>query len=153
MEKLLKDIEDNYLKLDKDITKILNTEIEYKLKIDPDNKDIIMIFNNLTNELLATAKFNYIGIYDKKTKMWYWAWSLVKDKSLIEKSLVVKEGLKGTDLNELVKYDKMEIEDENIISLVKMSLFYMNDIWYFVQELNQNILQFISIEEILENYI
>ena len=53
----------------------------------------------------------------------------------------------------MVKYDKMEIEDENIISLVKISLFYMNDIWYFVQELNQNILQFISIEEILENYI
>ena len=93
MEKLLK-IEDNYLKLDKDITHIFNTDIEYKLRIDPDNKDIIMIFNSLTDELLATAKFNYIGVYDKESKMWYWAWSLVKDKSLIEKSLVVKEGLK-----------------------------------------------------------
>ena len=81
MSKLLKKINANYNNLEKDILNILDPDINYQIKFDSDNKDLILLFNHNTKELLLTAKYNYIGIYNKKHKIWYWGWSLIKDKS------------------------------------------------------------------------
>ena len=62
MNNLFKKINLNYTNLEKDILNILDPQINYQIKFDSDNKDIIMLFNHDTKELLLTAKYNYIGI-------------------------------------------------------------------------------------------
>lgn len=152
MNKFINKVNSNYDSLDASITKILNPDGEYQIRKDPDDKNIIMIENYLTKELLMTAKYNYIGIYNTKKKIWYWGWSLIKDKKLIEKSLIIKKKI-NKKLKHLVEKNNIIIEEEDIPELIKISLYLMKDIWYFAQPLDNNIIQFISIENILEKYI
>ena len=53
----------------------------------------------------------------------------------------------------LTKNNNFTVKEEDLSNIIKISLYYMEDIWYFVQKVDDDILQFISIEEILENYI
>jgi len=156
MSKLLKKINANYNNLEKDILNILDPDINYQIKFDSDNKDLILLFNHNTKELLLTAKYNYIGIYNKKHKIWYWGWSLIKDKSTTTKSYQIKNLSKKNPNKQISSYiseNNFHIEEKNINSLIKMALYSMNDIWYFMQNIDDDLVQFISIEEILENYI
>ena len=138
--------------MNQDILKILDTKKNYKIRKDSDNKDIIIIENE-NNEMLFSAKFNYIGIYNRKNSVWYWGWSLVKDKSLTKKSLLIKENLKDPNFKMLVESNNFTIKEEDLQNIIKIALYYMKDIWYFFINLDDDIIQFISIEEILENYI
>ena len=154
MTDLLDKIEKNYQKLESNMLKYLDPEINYIIKNDPENKDIIIIENLESREILFSAKFNYIGIYNRKNNIWYWAWSLIKDKNLINKSLKIKEGISNKkELEMLTKNNNFTVKEEDLSNIIKISLYYMEDIWYFVQKVDDDILQFISIEEILENYI
>ena len=154
MNNLFKKINLNYTNLEKDILNILDPEINYQIKFDSDNKDIIMLYNHDTKELLLTAKYNYIGIYNKRYKKWYWGWSLIKDKSTTKKSNLIK---KLSDKDKLISSytssNNLNIEEKEIDNLIKIALYSMGDIWYFMQSIDKNLIQYISIEEILEKYI
>ena len=50
--------------MQKKIIKILNPKINYMVKYDKDNYDILLIFNKDNNNLLMTVKYQYIGIYN-----------------------------------------------------------------------------------------
>lgn len=152
MSELSKKIDKNYDKLSQNMLKLLDPQVSYKIRKDPENKDIIILEND-NNEMLLSAKFNYIGIYNRKNNIWYWGWSLVKDKSLTKKSLLVKENLKDPDFKILVESNNFTVKEEDLDNIIKIALYYMEDIWYFVIRLDDDIIQFISIEEILENYI
>jgi len=152
MSELSKKIEKYYNESEQNILKLLDTNINYKIRKDSDNKDII-ILENENNEMLLSAKFNYIGVYNRKNNIWYWGWSLIKDKSLTKKSLLVKENLKDPEFKILVESNNFTVKEEDLDNIVKIALYYMKDIWYFVIRLDEDIIQFISIEEILENYI
>ena len=152
MSELSQKIEKYYNKMQEDMMRLLDPEINYKIRKDPDNKDII-ILENENNEMLFSAKFNYIGIYNRKNDIWYWGWSLVKDKNLTKKSLLVKENLKDPNFKILVEANNFTVKEEDLDNIIKIALYYMKDIWYFVIRLDEDIIQFISIEEILENYI
>jgi len=152
MSELSKKIDKNYDKLSQNMLKLLDPQVSYKIRKDPENKDIIILEND-NNEMLLSAKFNYIGIYNRKNNIWYWGWSLVKDKSLTKKSLLVKENLKDPEFKILVESNNFTVKEEDLDNIIKISLYYMKDIWYFVIKIDDDIIQFISIEEILENYI
>ena len=152
MSELSDKIEKNYTKLNQNMLKMLDPKVNYKIRKDTESKDII-ILENERNEVLFTAKFNYIGIYNRKNNVWHWGWSLVKDKTLTKKSLKIKENLIDPEFKLLVKSNNFTIKEDDIQNLIKIALYYMKDIWYFVIRLDNDILQFISIEEILEKYI
>jgi len=153
MDNLIKKINLNYQKLETNILKILDPNINYQIKFDKDNNDVIMLFNHDTNELLLTAKYNYIGLYNNSHNTWYWGWSLIKDKKTTEKSKNIKQLSKNNILKSYVSNNNIKINSDEIINLVKMALYSMNDKWYFIQPINHEITQYISIEEIFEKYI
>ena len=43
---------------------------------------MVLIFNKKNNNLLHTAKYHNLGIYNTETKIFSWAYLLVKDKRL-----------------------------------------------------------------------
>ena len=113
-----------------------------------------MLFNHDTKELLLTAKYNYIGIYNKTHKKWYWGWSLIKDKTTTKKSnLIRKLSNKDKLISSYTSNNNLNIEEKEIDNLIKIALYSMGDIWYFMQSIDKNLIQYISIEEILEKYI
>ena len=62
MSELSKKIDKNYDKLSQNMLKLLDPQVNYKIRKDPENKDIIILEND-NNEMLLSAKFNYIGIF------------------------------------------------------------------------------------------
>ena len=112
-----------------------------------------MLFNYDTKELLLTAKRHYIGIYNKTHKKWYWGWSLVKDKTTTQKSYMIKKFSKDKLISSYTSKNNLDIKESEIDNLIKIALYSMGDLWYFMQNIDKNLIQYISIEEILEKYI
>ena len=60
----------------KEISKLLNLDINYKIDFikTKTNKILLGIYDN--NKLLFNGKFNFYGIYQKERKIWIWASSI-----------------------------------------------------------------------------
>ncbi|VVU94867.1 hypothetical protein CPAV1605_592 [seawater metagenome] len=153
MSKFLKKVDDFFIKKKNKITKILDPKIHYLIRYDKENYNLILILDKKTNKLLFTAKYQYLGIFNNKTKTFHWAHTLVKDKRLIKESMLIQKKLKDKDLGFKVTDTSFKIKNENLELLIKVILYLTKSIWYFQLNINQELVQFISIEDILEKYI
>lgn len=153
MNKFLKQVEKHYSKSKKEIMKILNPNIHYLIKYDKENYNLILIFDKKTNQLLFSAEYQYLGIYNKKTELFYWAHTLVKDQRLVEKSKSIQKKLKKEELGFNITESNFQIKKKNLEELIKIIIYLTKSLWFFQLDLNNELVQFISIEGFLEKYI
>ena len=153
---ILKQIENYHKIAEKKIIKILNPKINYMVKYDKDNYDILLIFNKDNNNLLMTVKYQYIGIYNIAKKKFYWGWELIKDKRLLEKVSEIKNLKKNKKfkIHKYISSDIIDITNEKMLNIIIYLAFYlMKAEWYFELVINDNLIQYITIQDILEKYI
>ena len=148
----------NYKKKEKKINKILDYKINYLIKFDKENHDIILIYNKDNNELLLTAKYDFIGLYNKKNKTFTWGHNLIKDKRLLKKSKITYQNimLNKKILNSLpykINNDEFKIKIKDLENLIKICLYFMKGLWFFPLQINNDLIQFININKFLEKYI
>jgi len=154
---ILKQIENYHIIAEKKIIKILNPKINYVVKYDKDNYDILLIFNKDNNNLLMTVKYQYIGIYNIAKRKFYWGWELIKDKRLIENVSKIKNLKKNKKCKKIHKYissDIINIANKQMLNtIIHLAFYLMKAEWYFELVINDNLIQYITIQDILEKYI
>ena len=168
MEKLsiYKKVDDYFNQNDKNFKKIFkkykkkDNEILYHLKY-VNNENIVEILHK--NTIILKGIYDFIGMYDTHTSVWYWAWCIeFINKNLLQSSLNVKkykstiknnyDTYLGNELDEIYFYidnNSFLIPLDNVIKLIKISLFINNGTMFFKQK-NKQFIEFYIITQIIQ---
>jgi hypothetical protein len=147
----------------KEISKLLNLEINYKINFikTKSNKLLLEIYHN---KLLFNGKFIFYGIYQKQNKIWIWASSIpgitskqIKKINKIKSFNYLFENSDNIIINfyyQLLTQDIILITDIKQLEWINRLLIYLNnDIFYFNPINEDDNIQFIGLSKILEKYI
>lgn len=70
---------ENYDKQNKKYKDIINAYNNKEYHIDEDDTlDIITFTNTKNSKIVYKFKWEYLGLFDNQTKMWFWGWSIVQ---------------------------------------------------------------------------
>ena len=113
------------------------------MSVDSQGNHIIELINTKGKTVLK-AQYDLIGFYNLSNSVWYWAWNIdLADKKLTKASIKMKEFPDYIKKN-YKDFTPIEAEDyyfrtemgnfytnlENIHNLIKLTMYYMNSIWY-----------------------
>ena len=142
-----------YQKRKNNIIKHLNPNIHYLVKYDKENYDMVLIYNKKNNNLLHTAKYHNFGIYNTESNIFSWAYLLVKDKRLSILIKKVSDEIKKYKLKFNVNTTNFKLNSEDLEEFIKIVLFLSKTNWFFELRINDNLIQYILIEDFIESYI
>ncbi len=71
------------------LKKVANFDIN-KSKIETDYQKKDLVIKNSGKEIIS-CKYYDVGIYNKESKIWYWAWNT----PFVDRSITIKDGVKG----------------------------------------------------------
>lgn len=123
------------------------SEKKYKFESNNSNK-IVHIFDNKTNRLLGTYKYQTVGIFNKNTSIWNWAWTTpFIDRSEYSEIIKIKKYSKEL-MDNYNKYKPNEVEElhfytstdcffcttETISLLKKLVLYLSKGLWIITNE-------------------
>jgi len=155
---ILNDIDLNYINKKKQSNKKINSNMNYRINFDKLNKKLLYLKNN--NKTVYSATYNFYGIV--KDDMWIWANSIdgINDNIIknIHKLKNMNEMFKNHNIKELDFYYKLltnnmiKIRPNNIKQINKLLMYLNNDMIIFNPVNKHDIIQFIGINKIIENY-
>jgi len=155
---ILDDIDMNYNYKKKQISKKINSSIDYRINFDKLNKKLLYLKNN--NKTIYSATYNFYGIV--KDDMWIWGNSIDGINNNIIKNIhklkQMNDMFKNHNIKDLDFYyklltnNKIKIKPNDIKKINKL-LMYLNDDMIIFNPINKyDIIQFIGINRIIENY-
>ena len=155
LQKILK----NATQKNKEINKILNTKINYKITFNNEQLSI----NDDNNNKIIVSDYIFFGIYQPKTHIWIWAHSIpgVSNKQItilkdIKKKSYLFENYSHTDIQFIYQFlnnDMIEINNIAQLELINDVLLYLTDAIYILNPINKyNNIQYIGITHIIEKY-
>lgn len=167
---MIKEYEDYYHKKKKEFSKYINPDKKYKIDFyNNDNTALISI----DGKLKLKVKYDIIGAYNISSSIWYWAWNITFiDKNLIYNSIKVKEYYNkiSTENSKNISHqlkDKLHylltngnfyLSGKNLDKLLQLITYIVQSHWILMVPPNtkslfidnENIVKFISINEIVE---
>ena len=160
---ILKKIKHINNKKKKEINKILNPKIKYRIEFYKSGKNKMLgIFNN--DKMIIGSDYNFYGIYQPSTKLWIWASSIpgvdlnhIKNIKKIRTFEYLFESDTDPKLNfyyQLLTQDVLYITDIKMIDWINELILYLSDDLYYFNPVNsdQNI-QLLTLNKIKEKYI
>ena len=138
-------------------TKKINIqELEFNFIKDNSGKDIVEIYNK--DKLLIRALYHIVGLYDRRTSIWYWAYAIdFANKNLTKKSnMVVDFGKKNKDNESLYFYTTTPIfktHTDNCDIFSKILLYLVNGLMFFKIKKDDGTVEYIVISKIIEQRI
>ena len=154
----------NYMSTLYDVNKLTNISVD-DLTSNKLDYDIISIKNE-NNKLMMKGKYKIIGMYNKNTSIWYWAWDIdFVDKNLIIDSLKFKEAAKNIKLNSpenesiyfYLTTGNFMTNIQNLTLIIKLALYITDGIWFYKIIHNENInnvfIEYVILTGITENNI
>ena len=91
------------------------------------------------------AEYEFIGVYNEKMSVWYWAWNnsfvdknLTKiSKDICDYTQIIKDNYRSYDIKEAEQYyyfcnnGNFYLSQENIEKLIKFTLWLKKGIWFY----------------------
>ena len=156
---IVKKIENNKIAKNKNITKLLDINIDYTISFD-DNK--LILLNN--NNKILVGKFIFFGIYQPDTKCWIWSNSipgLSKTHINIIKDIKNKSYIFENNNNKNIEFlyqffnsDILYLDETDKLKLINDVLLYISDAKVIFTPSNKyGNIQYIGLTEIIEKYI
>jgi hypothetical protein len=162
--KLLDKINQFNNKKNKEITKLLNSSIKYRIEFfkNGKTKNQMGIFQD--KKIIIAGDYNFYGIYQPYTKLWIWASSIpgvdkkhIKNIQKIKASNYLFEEDSDPKVSfyyQLLTQDVILITDDQMINWINELLLYLsNDLYYFNPINSDQNIQFISLTNAKEKYI
>ena len=161
--KLLDKIKQINNKKNKDITKMLNSSIKYRIDFFKNGKKNQMgVFDN--KKIIIAGDYNFYGIYQPYTKLWIWASSIpgvdkkhIKNIQKIKSSNYLFEEDTDSKISfyyQLLTQDVILITNEQMLEWINELLLYLsNDLYYFNPVNSDENIQFITLVNIKEKYV
>lgn len=163
--------EKNYKKLNKEINKIFDTELDYEYDISLDQNNIATIILKYNNKNIVSLRYELAGVYNTTTSIWYWAWNIDGiNRTLTSETLKLKKILKGL-VNNNQKYESDELDQlyfyikngnfhiqENLDIFTKIILFLSKQKWLLKingfggLNKDQKIIQYLFIKDVVQQY-
>lgn len=165
---MIKEYEEYYQKKKKEFSKYINPDKKYKIDFS-DNNNTASI--SVEGKLKLKVKYDIIGAYNISSSVWYWAWNITFiDKSLISNSLKVKNYYNNINekkdtshqlkdkLHYLLTNGNFYLSGKNLDKLLQLTTYIIQSHWILMVPPNtkssfmdnENIVKFISINEIVE---
>lgn len=147
----------------KDITKILNSSIKYRIDfLKNGNKNQMGIFNG--KKMIIAGDYNFYGVYQPYTKLWIWASSIpgidkkhIKNIQKMKASNYIFEEDTDPKISfyyQLLTQDVVLITNEKMLEWINELLLYLsNDLYYFNPVNSDENVQFITLANVKEKYI
>jgi hypothetical protein len=161
---ILNKLEKYYNNKYKEISKLLNLEINYNIEfIKTESKKTLLGFYH-NNKLLFNGKFTFYGIYQKERQIWIWASSIpginseqINKINKIKSFNYLFQNSYNIIINfyyQLLTQDIILITDIKQLEWINRLLIYLNnDIFYFNPVYQNDNIQFIGLSKIIEKYI
>ena len=156
---ILDDIDRNYINKKKQISKTIKSNMNYRINFDKLNKRLLYLKNN--DKTIYSATYNFYGII--KDDMWIWANSIDGINNNIIKNVhklkQMNSMFKNKNNNNLDFYYKLltnntiRVKSKQIKQINKLLMYLNNDIIIFNPVNKHDIIQFIGINKIIENYL
>ena len=155
---ILDDIDMNYNYKKKQISKTINSNMNYRINFDKLNKKLLYLKTD--DKTIYSATYNFYGII--KDDMWIWGNSIDGINSNIIKNIhklkQMNDMFKNHNIKDLDFYYKLLTNNmikikSNDIKKINKLLMYLNDDMIIFNPVNKHdIIQFIGINRIIENY-
>ena len=150
--------------LDKILSNVENKYFSYDYV---NNVPTLNILNKTTKKSVMIAEYQYIGIYNKQTSIFHWAWNLpFLEKKVYQEIIKIKDNLKELE-NNYSDYDPYELEQlhfyldndhfycssdkKNTIAKIVMYFFKGKGI-ISINNKSKNIVEYILIKNINSTY-
>ena len=147
----------------KEISKILNSQKQYKINFSKTgSKNQIGVFDG--TKPIIIGNYNFYGIYQASTKLWIWASSIpgvekshIKNINKIKQSSHLFEADSDDKINfyyQMLTQDVIQIPNEKLLGWITDLILYLSDdIFCFTPINNEGNMQFITISKINEKFI
>lgn len=156
---IIKKIENNKLKKNKEINKLLDINIDYTISF---NNDKLVLLDDNNNKILV-GNFIFFGIYQTNNKFWIWGNSIPglnkkqidNIKDIKNKSYLFEN---NNDKNiefiyQFLNSDMLELIDESKIKLINDILLFTSNVKVIFNPINKyGNIQYIGLTDILEKY-
>lgn len=152
--KLVKKINENFIKKQNEIKKILDLNKNYQTQISKRNYDVLEF--NIDDKFQFSTKFNYYGIVDENNNF-HWANTFhgvdlrfMKNIEKIKSKISLFEGSNDPDIllyYQILNSDKFLLDFEQQFKFIKL-LMYLDDSYYFLEpQLNDSTKAIITLKE------
>jgi hypothetical protein len=158
-KKLLEKINNKYKKQQQGVDKLIDTKLNYIIKLDKHNKNLLYL--KVNKKIMYSADYTFYGLI--KNNDWIWANNIDEINDHVIKTVHALREKKDMFMNmnhselqfyyKLLSNNKIKIENTHEVNMIKKLLIYLNNdiiIFNHVNE-NDNSLM-VGIRKIKENY-